>query len=557
MADFYFIDGRSGGPVNLQHAVVQGPYHHTFRDQYSGRLIAVADALLEPTKYLILDALAGDVLSLQGAMARGNVNPWPIPSSVYLPTVGAAPSAVYAARRIVAAYSGNLAQVQRASDNATLDVAQDANGLPDYAAVVAWAAGSQTRLRTVYDQSGNGRNKTRTVWAQMPLFDAVGARGQAAAFGSIKAFMYDGYYDGVSTRVPKSMDVPNTVTPDLRNHSIFAVLEPKNAIYTELYWSLLTTGAAEMSSISTFATRPLRIGGGGNNSDFPKRPRQGYQVIGQIGGASSFRVVQDNAVINVGPQKWVETGAGILIGDGPVPSTDFLAQDNFLAFVVYPAALSDADALAVNHALNGTFGLTNSLGRLVTMVGSSSLYGATVTESLEGRTISRLIRGNLSPDTALYNMAISAQTIATMRANSATREFLLPASGSFASKLLYVQIGSNDFASGRTAAQFQADVTSYIADARAAGYDKFVIQTQVKRQQTAQAQAEADAWNAWVRQPANYRSIGVDAVADFASQPQIAAAALTDTALWQDQIHPTGYANTLLAPIAAAAINSV
>lgn len=76
MADFFFIDGRSGGPKSLSAAIASpDPYKYTFVDWVSGRLTPIAEALANPWRIGILDALNGGVV--QFARAAGILPKYP------------------------------------------------------------------------------------------------------------------------------------------------------------------------------------------------------------------------------------------------------------------------------------------------------------------------------------------------------------------------------------------------------------------------------------------------------------------------------------------------
>lgn len=481
----------------------------------------------------------------------------PPPAAVYLPNVGQSPGGVYFMRRVVAAYTGPLIQLQKA-DASTYNVAQAANGLPDYAAATTWAAGQQTRLRTVYDQSGNARNMTQTVYANMPLFDAAGIRGVATSFNSFRAMVFDGYWGGGANRFPKFMDVPTSVTYNLQAHTVIGVMEPRNALYNELQWQLrAATDGSDIGSLGQSQdVDGLTMFAGGGGSYGNKRIRQNYQVMGHVGSATAFKFIQDDTTQTafVTSPKWVQAGAGIRLGDSVPPSADFYSAANYLGFVVYPAALSDANIALIAAALNSTFGINPVHDAMLVMSGDSILWGGGATESMEGRTYSRLIRPYLKGNPAVYNMGISAQTLESIAAAAGPREFGPGLAGlPYAKKVLYIQGGSNSFSSGTTAAQAISTVQGYIANARSAGYTKIVHQTVMDRSQSAPQRAEKDTYNAWVRSGAS----GAESISDVAAAATAVAPDIFNLTYYQDAVHPTGLLNSLTYPTIYKAINAV
>lgn len=496
-----------------------------------------------------------------GGAAEG----YTIPASIFLPTVASSPVVVYGMRRLVTAYSSALIQVQRASDNTNFDVLQLANGLPDTPSAVTFAAGSQLRIRTWYDQTGNGRHATQTVFANMPLFDAAGVRGQSAAFGAFKSALFDGWYDVGSGNIrrPKFMTIPTSAAFNFENHSIFAVINPKSALYNDIYWTINRSadGTSATSMGTAAGVAGVYAGGGPGNSTSSRRMRSQYQVLGSTcAGATSNKILQDGLIISTSV-KWTDTLAGGIIGDGNPGFQDFLAcGDNFLGFIIYPTVLADTQAASVRDTLNSAFNIIAPTGAQEVEVGDSLQYGPTVTESLEGRSITQLTGFQLKGNPALYNMGLSSQLLTGaggLAVNASTREFAL-IDTSFAKRVLFIQIGGNDIATNGGTVGYGATLytalTSYITSARTAGYTHIVVRTILPRTQGTQNNIELTDYNA--RLKAN--NAGADAISDVASHPVMGNPAnILNTTYYQDALHPTGLGFELLAPIDAAAINSV
>jgi len=76
-------------------------------------------------------------------------------------------------RAIYSGYSGYLIEVERSSDNTTLDVGTDANGDLDTAAIATFCSGTDGKVRTLYDQFGS-KNAVETDHAtQAKIYDSV------------------------------------------------------------------------------------------------------------------------------------------------------------------------------------------------------------------------------------------------------------------------------------------------------------------------------------------------------------------------------------------------
>lgn len=125
-------------------------------------------------------------------------------STAYMPTSGAAPfvglldslsipanNAYSVSDKLRNAYAGSAYQVQRHSDDTTLDIGFTAEGLVDTAALATFCAGTTGSVRTLYDQSGNSRDLTQTTRANQPTVYTGGAvvvRGTV----NVPAMSFDG-----------------------------------------------------------------------------------------------------------------------------------------------------------------------------------------------------------------------------------------------------------------------------------------------------------------------------------------------------------------------------
>lgn len=501
-------------------------------------------------------------IGLGGALNAGGGAPVvPVPDAVYLPTVGSAPTVAWGVRRLISAYSGALMEVQRASDSANMDVPQLANGLADAAAVASWAAGSEVSVRTVYDQTGNARHLQQTTYANMPLFDVTGALGVYGAYNAIKAVMFDGYNTSGVARVPKWFVIPTSVAYNRASMTQFLVVEPHSALQNNAYTTFFG------SSLSTAQSIVGPYMSGGSNAPSTRRIRQQYQTIAAIGGAGAFKFYQDGVFT---PDQTAKTSAattGGQFGESGTPGTgDFLANnDNYLGYVLYPAALSNADVQAVAAALDSTFGIVApSVGQVVG-VGDSILFAgpANAGPSHKCQITWRKVRALLASNPAFYNMGVGSYTLAAAITNASAREYALAAQDSFTKRVLFIQVGTNDMsANGGTpgyGATLYSSLTSYITNARAAGYTKIVVCTLLPRSNSAdwnpgsQRNIEMADYNTRVRANA----AGADVICDRAAHPIMGVYANTsDTTYYQDALHPTALGYELLAAGDAAAINA-
>jgi len=73
----------------------------------------------------------------------------------------------YSFRKLSSSYAGNCIRVRRSSDNTEMDIGFVSNYL-DTAALLSFVGGGSGFVKTKYDQSGNGNNKTNSNNSQQP-----------------------------------------------------------------------------------------------------------------------------------------------------------------------------------------------------------------------------------------------------------------------------------------------------------------------------------------------------------------------------------------------------
>ncbi len=87
------------------------------------------------------------------------------------------PVLVFSFRKIMKNYFGNAMRMRRVSDNAEQDIGFDSNGNFDLTAYNTFRGVSTLRVRTWYDQSGNGYNANQSTNANQPTVTIAGFNG--------------------------------------------------------------------------------------------------------------------------------------------------------------------------------------------------------------------------------------------------------------------------------------------------------------------------------------------------------------------------------------------
>jgi hypothetical protein len=108
------------------------------------------------------------------SQAQFLINPYAYASTqLLLDDVPSAYAAHSVSRKLRTAYSGNCLEVRRSSDNTTQDIGF-VNNILDTAALMAFTGTSSAFVRTLYDQSGNGRDVQQTTNGNQPQIVSSG-----------------------------------------------------------------------------------------------------------------------------------------------------------------------------------------------------------------------------------------------------------------------------------------------------------------------------------------------------------------------------------------------
>jgi len=83
-------------------------------------------------------------------------------------------AAAYSLRRLSTAYMGNAIQVRRSSDNTTQNIGFDSNGNLNITALSSFVGTGNGTVSIWYDQSGNNRNASQTVFSNQPIIISNG-----------------------------------------------------------------------------------------------------------------------------------------------------------------------------------------------------------------------------------------------------------------------------------------------------------------------------------------------------------------------------------------------
>lgn len=329
---------------------------------------------------------------------------------------GSTPSAqglTISATNLAAAYSivkvnnwaGNCAQVQRASDSATLDIGF-VNNICDKATADQFAAGSALSIAKWYDQSGNGADLVQATAANQPAYVALNEW-----IGGRRPITFDGLQASTSkfmTSSPASLNV--------LNHTIYMAVAPRTGFGVNSYYDMTDGG---------FTTTFAKISG---SAQFPAMIYQGQFVIptnpplgglGFISASSSStgptQILRVNN-IEIARNRALTTQAIGLLNIGRLTTgTGNNGINDFFAILVYTAAHNSATMQTVEAAMNASFVPQTSFGSVLIYGGTSLMLGQGATLNQQPPWQSGFGRGPMADvgDWKTYLMSVGGQTLAT------------------------------------------------------------------------------------------------------------------------------------------------
>jgi hypothetical protein len=366
----------------------------------------------------------------------------------YLPTVASAPTFAVGTRKLVNGYNGPAIRIQKSLGDATqTDINFLANGLLDTAAILAFTGASTvdgTLVAQAYDQQGGSNHLTQPTASLMPLL-ATDPDGQA------------GFYFSKDTT--GSYFIPPTLATNTQTTSVF---------FLGNYYSgtILQYGTTSLGlQGSTVDGGKLALGtSASRTSTIP--PYQNASVIGMVSSASALKISQDDTVAqtaSAATSNVITTGR---IGNNT--SASLVMTGIMQALVLYPAALSDADALSIRTAMKAMRTITARTKNLV-MGEDSQTAGVGATFQKE-RVHYALKDATIKTNVNVYMCAKGGRALDVALSDYPTDVAIRYSAG--ASKNVYALLGgTNDAVNGDSGATIESDYKNLRNAAVATGYD--------------------------------------------------------------------------------------
>lgn len=459
-------------------------------------------------------ALTNSVLRgvLRGVLLASTASPIVIPATpTFLPTLTTTPNAVFGTTRLVSGYSGPAVRVQRASDDAEQDIGFGSKYL-DTDAAATFRGASSLGVKTWYDQSAGGYHQAQATKANQPgLYPST-------LYNSAPAISFDSSPLAVNVT---SKFMANAAGPTIAKEAFteFYLIVPSFSFNDNYYAS----HPADATTVSLF-TRTTNVGLAGNNTSPYLDQRSGVKrpppiiphVLRWRGGPSgkTFGVNGNLYTVGTAPAAGNVTGLGFGRWNNTVPSS-YDGEFDLIAYVCYPAALSDADCLLVETALKAQCGVVTNQTVKVVFDGDSRTEGS---GNSRNRTWPKKLVSSISTPIYATNMGVGGQTLGQMSVGVAAR-VASQYDPSFAKNIVVLGgPGINDFTGGATAATVQGYMQTYAAGL-AAGQTLVVATVPYRSTETGTARID---YNNWLR--ANYASLKAGTIlVDLAAIPEFAS----------------------------------
>ncbi|WP_408586587.1 GDSL-type esterase/lipase family protein [Novosphingobium sp.] len=434
------------------------------------------------------------------------------PSSYILDKLAGAAVGAYGFKKLRAAYAGQCCNVRRVSDSATLDIPFKGDGVVDTDLMIAFAGASTLKLVTLYDQTANGYNLTQATAGNQPDIELSYLIGGMPTFSG-----------GTGLTIPAGLQITSTA-----NFSAWMAMANSTSRVGQRVWTFGTTGQCdlELTPVSAFSVQPyvngtaLHFG----NPNMATIPASNGQVIGLNSAATGMTFYR-------GAYSSARAAAAVFApaAGGTFNNSGTDAQ----AFVVFNAALSTADVLLMQYGLASEFSSVVSPRANVVLVGDSIVQGVIS----YGYNYNKTLWDYLPETVEIHNVGQSGQYL-----QAEASEVTSYVTGLYKAGIPNVAVllgGVNDIqVGGRTAAQLQADATTWATAVKAAGF-KALIGTLYPRAVTGGYTAAMEtvrvAHNAWIRANSG-PSLTFDDLSDFELEPTFLPT--ISAADFPDNLHP-------------------
>ena len=474
--------------------------------------------------------------------------------------------------RLVPTYSGPAIRIQRASDNAQMDIgfAAGSNAL-DSTAVSNFLGTTMGFITTLYAQDGSGNNvlaptssgtsNMPTIGISQPTGIVINGTNFLTARNVIQAFGSNGYGNN------RYFVLPSAVTVNKSSASAFLAcrLDDLNA-YSGGPMSLYEVGNPMADAFDLYSST-----GGfqglthnssvtfGNNSDNVVCSIQ-PTVLGLVSSPTVAPTVYVNGVAHVigttGTASATVSGGYLMAGTGTglYYGISLFATYNFLGFELYNGTVSAAQASTISTAM-----IPHVMHRY-NLVGD----GDSITQGT-GDTFGQNMLHDVDPllgtpsditDLAVFGVPSTNTAGHPTYPTPATSLLGMLYNPSYARNIYYLSVGTNDIHGLNSTGQSVFNIViQTLANAKALGYTAIGTTLLHENGETASAGMQIDAFNALMRNAKATNPGSIDAVVDYAADPRLGIVTNYYPTYSVDGTHPNDAGYAVMAQDAAPIFN--
>lgn len=295
---------------------------------------------------------------------------------ISLPAALGLPWAIYSVIK-PAGYSGPCLRVQRASDNAQLDIGYTANNIVDAAAADAFANGSQLKVVVLYDVKPNEVTQAERHDLSQPVFLNAPEFTAQDLYQGIRPVMLAGF----AGTTPQEW-LQRTLTGDVSQlamnaFTVYQLVAPTTSTNGNVFFEFAATPVLSGANAYTAyiggagpGPTPFGINIAGQNSNLSVLGRSQLELWGISSGAT--QTARCNGVEATATPAVTAANAPLLVVGASKFGASFNATMDLFSMVVYSQTHSSAQMQTVEPVLNGLVPMPGPLfNNKIVMAGTS------------------------------------------------------------------------------------------------------------------------------------------------------------------------------------------
>ena len=180
---------------------------------------------------------------------EGNISDYYQSAKLLNEQYGEGAAAAYSVRLLDRDYTGSAVQLERSSDNSYQNIGFDVNGDLDESAISTFCTGTTCKVRTWYDQSGNGNDAVQTNHANQPTIYTGGAIVKENGRVAVE---FDGSDDQLTHNISGLTSGNFTFTDVFTSSDVAAILHSSTSTNTK--WIMIAQTSTQIALSDGFLT---------------------------------------------------------------------------------------------------------------------------------------------------------------------------------------------------------------------------------------------------------------------------------------------------------------